>query len=81
LILIKLGGDMKSDIARPGPIIFPIIFHWPHNLSDDLDEILSLADRIAVIYEGEIMGVVKRNEVSIEELGLLMGAEHRHNTS
>ena len=60
---------MKSDIARPP------------NLSDDLDEILSLADRIAVIYEGKIMGVVKRNEVSVEELGLLMGGAHRHNTS
>ena len=42
-------------------------------ISDDLDEILSLADRIAVIYEGKIMGVVKRNEVSVEELGMMMG--------
>jgi ABC-type proline/glycine betaine transport system ATPase subunit len=55
LILKKLGGDMKSDIARPP------------TLSDDLDEILLLADRIAVIYEGKIMGVVKRNEVSVED--------------
>jgi len=42
-------------------------------ISDDLDEVLSLADRIAVIYEGKIMGVVKRNEVSVEELGMMMG--------
>jgi hypothetical protein len=26
------------------------------------------------------MGVVKRNKVSVEELGLVMGGEHRHNT-
>jgi simple sugar transport system ATP-binding protein len=49
-------------------------------ISDDLDEILSLADRIAVIYEGEIMGVVKRNEVSVEELGMMMGGVHKNNT-
>jgi len=42
-------------------------------ISDDLDEILSLSDRIAVIYEGKIMGVVNRGEVSIEKLGMMMG--------
>jgi len=42
-------------------------------ISDDLDEILSLSDRIAVIYEGKIMGVVHRGEVSIEKLGMMMG--------
>ena len=46
-------------------------------ISDDLDEILSLSDRIAVIYEGKIMGVVKRNEVSVGELGLMMGGVHK----
>ena len=46
-------------------------------ISDDLDEILSLSDRIAVIYEGKIIGVVKRNEVSVEELGMMMGGVHK----
>jgi simple sugar transport system ATP-binding protein len=47
-------------------------------ISDDLDEILSLSDRIAVIYEGRIMGVVKSEEADIEELGLMMaGVESR----
>lgn len=41
-------------------------------ISDDLDEILSLSDRIAVIYEGRIMGVVRTEEADIEELGLMM---------
>jgi simple sugar transport system ATP-binding protein len=41
-------------------------------ISEDLDEILNLADRIAVIYEGEIMGVVTREEVEIDQLGLMM---------
>ena len=40
-------------------------------ISEDLDEILELSDRIAVIYEGEIMGVVPP-DVDIERLGLLM---------
>ncbi|MDP6179491.1 MAG: hypothetical protein QGG48_06325 [Desulfatiglandales bacterium] len=42
-------------------------------ISEDLDEVLSLCDRIAVIYEGQIMGVVKREETNVEELGLMMG--------
>ncbi len=41
-------------------------------ISEDLDEILSLADRIAVIYEGQIMSVVDAEDADIEELGLQM---------
>jgi len=41
-------------------------------ISMELDEILSLSDRIIVMYEGEIMGEVKPHEVSLEELGLMM---------
>ncbi|HEX3054183.1 MAG TPA: ABC transporter ATP-binding protein [Aggregatilineaceae bacterium] len=41
-------------------------------ISEDLDEIMSLADRIAVIYEGKIMGVVDRRDAQIEQLGLMM---------
>ena len=41
-------------------------------ISEDLDEILALADRIAVMYEGRIMGVVERGRATPEALGLLM---------
>jgi len=41
-------------------------------ISEDLDEILNLSDRIAVIYEGQIMGVAHRDDVTIEQLGLMM---------
>jgi len=41
-------------------------------ISEDLDEILALSDRIAVIYEGQIMGVVPRDEANAESLGLMM---------
>ena len=40
--------------------------------SEDLDELYSLSDRIAVIYEGEIMGVFNSSETDIQSLGMLM---------
>ncbi|RLD06793.1 MAG: heme ABC transporter ATP-binding protein [Chloroflexi bacterium] len=41
-------------------------------ISAELDEILSLADRIAVMYRGEIVAVVDAKDTSREELGLWM---------
>jgi simple sugar transport system ATP-binding protein len=40
-------------------------------VSSELDEVIALADRIAVIYQGEIVGVVTP-DVSREKLGLMM---------
>ena len=40
-------------------------------ISEDLDEILALADRIAVLYEGRIMGVVGPH-ADVEDIGLMM---------
>ncbi|MEM1718596.1 MAG: ABC transporter ATP-binding protein [Thermosphaera sp.] len=42
-------------------------------VSSDLDEVLDLSDRIAVMYKGELMGIVRPEEVSLKELGLMMG--------
>ena len=42
-------------------------------ISEDLDEIMALSDRIAVIYEGEIAGILPAAEATPEKLGLLMG--------
>jgi simple sugar transport system ATP-binding protein len=41
-------------------------------ISEDLDEVLALADRIAVIYEGRIMDILPSKNASIERIGLLM---------
>ena len=41
-------------------------------ISEDLDEILALSDRIAVIFEGRIIGVVARDNATLEQLGLMM---------
>jgi simple sugar transport system ATP-binding protein len=40
-------------------------------ISTELDEVIALADRIAVIYKGEIVGIVK-SDVTREKLGLMM---------
>lgn len=41
-------------------------------ISEDLDEILALSDRIAVIFEGRIMGEVSSEEATAQRLGLMM---------
>ena len=41
-------------------------------ISEDLDEILLLADRIAVMYEGRIVGVAPRSTADVQQLGLMM---------
>ena len=41
-------------------------------ISAELDELLNLADRIAVMFEGRIMGVVEPAADSVEEIGLMM---------
>jgi ABC-type uncharacterized transport system ATPase subunit len=41
-------------------------------ISEDLDEILALADRIVVMYEGAVAGEVAAETATPEELGLLM---------
>ena len=45
-------------------------------ISEDLDEIMALADRIAVIYEGKIMDILPRKTATKEDLGLLMAGVH-----
>jgi simple sugar transport system ATP-binding protein len=42
-------------------------------ISEDLDEILSLADRILVMYEGRIVDELPAEEADRERIGLTMG--------
>jgi len=46
-------------------------------ISAELDEIKSLADRIAVMYHGEIVSIVDADTISKSELGLLMAGSQR----
>jgi simple sugar transport system ATP-binding protein len=41
-------------------------------ISEDLDEVTAISDRIAVIYEGQIMDVLDADVATPEQLGLLM---------
>ncbi len=49
-------------------------------ISEDLDEVKALSDRIVVLFHGEIMGIVDNDEVTVEELGLMMAGERRIDT-
>ena len=41
-------------------------------ISEDLDEVIGLSDRIAVMFEGRIMGTLDQEEATVQRLGLLM---------
>lgn len=41
-------------------------------VSEDLDEVLALGDRIAPIYEGKLMGILSKEKADKEKVGLMM---------
>jgi simple sugar transport system ATP-binding protein len=41
-------------------------------ISEELDELFSLSDRIAVIFDGQIMGILGADKADINEIGLMM---------
>jgi general nucleoside transport system ATP-binding protein len=46
-------------------------------ISEDLDELLSLCDQVAVMYRGELSAPIPRGDVNVNRLGLMMaGAAH-----
>jgi simple sugar transport system ATP-binding protein len=49
-------------------------------ISEDLEEIMALSDRIAVLFEGEVVGIVKPQETTPEQIGLLMAGAHRESS-
>jgi len=57
--------DLLVDIRNEGKGVLLV--------SADLDEVLALADRIAVMYEGEILAVLEQDQFDRERIGLLMG--------
>ena len=58
------------DLARGGAAVLMI--------SQDLDEVFEIADRIAVISRGRLSSVRPLSEVSLETVGLLMAGEGEH---
>jgi simple sugar transport system ATP-binding protein len=48
-------------------------------ISEDLEELFSLSDRIVVLYEGRVVGTFKPEETDVYEVGLLMtGSKVKH---
>ncbi len=56
------------DLAASGTAVLVI--------SQDLDELLTLTDRLAVINEGALSPALVTHQASIEQIGLLMGGLH-----
>jgi ABC-type uncharacterized transport system ATPase subunit len=50
-------------------------------ISEDLDELLALSDRILVLYEGAIVGELDADDATPEQLGLLMAGHVEEATS
>ena len=47
-------------------------------ISEDLEEIMTLSDRILVLFNGEVMGIVDTESADTEEIGLMMaGTRHK----
>ncbi len=56
-ILLRMRGEGKAVVL----------------VSSDLDELYEMSDRIAVIYQGTFVGVKRPEELTRQEMGLLMG--------
>ncbi len=44
-------------------------------ISEDLDEVMALSDRIAVMFEGKIMGIIDQEDATRESIGLMLTGE------
>ena len=50
-------------------------------VSEELEELLALSDRISVIFDGKIMGTVSADEADINDIGLMMTGSHSNGSS
>lgn len=44
-------------------------------VSEDLDEVIALSDRIAVIFEGQLVGIINSAQAKPHQIGLMMAGE------
>lgn len=45
-------------------------------VSEDLDEVLALSDRVGVMFEGRLISILERDRCTLERLGLMMTGAH-----
>ena len=46
-------------------------------ISEDLEEIYKMTDKVAVLFDGKIMGILKTQDADINEIGLMMAGAKR----
>ena len=63
-----ISGILNKSSTVISSVIMPVI----QFISEDLEELFALSDRIVVMYEGRIAGETKINDASVEDIGLLM---------
>jgi len=49
-------------------------------ISEDLEEIMTMSDRILVLFEGRVMGVIDAKAAQIERIGLMMAGIEEEET-
>ncbi|MEA3238732.1 MAG: ABC transporter ATP-binding protein [Candidatus Bipolaricaulota bacterium] len=49
-------------------------------ISEDLEEIMTMSDRILVLFQGQVMGVVDAKGAQIEKIGLMMAGTNEEGT-
>ncbi len=50
-------------------------------ISEDLDEVMALSDRIAVMFDGKVMGIVDQKDATRESIGLMMTGEQQQSAA
>jgi len=76
-VLVAVHPTRGLDVGAIEAVQKALIEHRNNNcgillISEDLDELMSMSDRIIVIYEGSINGEFKAEEADREKIGLLM---------
>lgn len=76
-LIIASNPTQGLDVAASEYIRNLLVAHRDNGaavllISSDLDELLGLSDRVAVMFRGEFVGMFRPGEVSTEQLGLMM---------
>ena len=77
-LLVAVYPTRGLDVAATEAVRSDLLDHQDRGcavifISEDLDEILLMSDRIAVMFDGRIMDVLTAHEATYERIGLLMG--------